>query len=56
MKKNVILWKIIGFFKNCCTKHRIDYTHFDAIFILNPNVDMKIKNADIFEKLMKIFT
>ncbi len=44
---------ITGYLKNRWTKHRLVCTHFDAFFMLIPNMDMKCNISEIFGNFMK---
>ena len=44
---------VTGYLKNHWTKHRLVCTHFDAFFILIPNMGIICGNFEIVENFMK---
>ena len=47
-KDNVLFFENTTYLKNQWTKHRLNYTHFDAFSVLIPNIDTVLNNYKIF--------
>ncbi len=54
-KKITFYENTIGYLKNHWTKYRLASIHFDAFYMLVPNLGMIFNNSDIFEILGKKF-
>ncbi len=50
--ENILYYEnITGYLKNHCTKHRLVCTHSDALSMLIPNMGIKFKNFEQFQKI-----